>query len=69
MRYSLGMNTKLGPLTKKALKAGRMVVVDLRSPGRYEAMVWVPRGWDVGRGRSAEAALDALEAVLKRENP
>jgi len=66
MRYSLGMNTKLLPLTKKALKAnasfwcGRIdgeYVVNLVVHGPVRCLL-------TGCGPSAEEALDALEKVL-----
>ena len=62
------MQSKLGPLTKRALRARRMVMLNYREPGVYEASLSEPTGWAVSAGRSAEAALDALEARL-REDP
>jgi len=72
MRYSLGMNTKLGPLTKKALKAGASLWCAHigGEHGEYFADVkladprFTPRLF-TGRGASAEEALDDLERVLR----
>jgi len=64
----LGMNTKLGPLTKKALK-DRMVLElrQLACSQPYRAFLYNGTSTRKSRfafGRTSEAALDALEKVL-----
>jgi len=63
------VKSKLGPLTKRELRTRRTVMLNYREPGCYEASLSEPTGWAVSCGRSAEAALDALEAKLRKIPP
>jgi len=60
------MKALLGPLTRKALRDRRNVMLNYREPGMYEASLSEALGWIVAEAHSVEAALGMLEIRLRQ---